>query len=251
MEKLTFSRVSSGEWQGANGKYIFHSLLATCLSSFRTCRSPLIAILLTLLFTAPLRAQEVHLGAGTAVDSLHVDAQYMDSLLKADSIRRVLRLEDEQRFEKTHQLATQRAIDLTGDGKPEILRLEGHVPSNPGDTRLTFTIKNGKKTLFKDSWLANGYFDTLDHLTNSLKLSRLRRLITVFFANENFEVVDSNDYRDMMKRVDAAEIEPGSAYARELFQEPRVMYSVFHSRDYWYGLIWDPKKNRFVKAWRN
>ncbi|HET6400695.1 MAG TPA: hypothetical protein VFH95_04770 [Candidatus Kapabacteria bacterium] len=188
---------------------------------------------------------------GPGVDSMHVTAQYMDSLLKVDSINRALRLEDERRFEKTHQLATQRAIDLTGDGKPEVLRLEGYVPKNIDDTRLTFTIKSGRKTLFEDSWLAKGYFDTMDHWTDDIKLLRLRRLITVFFANENFEVVDSNDFRDMMKRVDVAEIKPGSAYARELFQEPRVMYSVYHGRDYWYGLIWDPKKERFIKAWRN
>lgn len=188
---------------------------------------------------------------GAGVDSLHVTAQYMDSLLKVDSINRVLRLEDERRFEKTHQLATQRSIDLTGDGKPEVLRLEGHVPKNIDDTRLIFTIKSGKKTLFEDSWLAKGYFDTIDHLSDPMKLLRLRRIVTIFFANENFEVVDSNDFRDMMKRVDVAEIQPGSAYARELFQEPRMMYSVFHSRDYWYGLIWDAKKNRFIKAWRN
>ena len=221
------------------------SLRPTRRSQTKVC-----ATLLFFYFSAAAHAQN-HVDLGPGVDSLHVTAQYMDSLLKVDSISRALRLEDERRFEKTHQLATQRAIDLTGDSKPEILRLEGYVPKNIDDTRLTFTIKSGKKILFEDSWLAKGYFDTIDHWTNDVKLYRLRRLVTVFFANENFEVVDSNDFNDMMKRVDVAEIKPGSAYARELFQEPRVMYSVYHSRNYWYGLIWDPKKEKFIKAWRN
>ncbi len=210
-------------------------------------------ILPSIYFPLTVRAQQTHVSAGpsAAVDSLHVAEQYMDSLLKADSLERVLRLEEERRFERTHQLATQREIDLTNDGKPEVLRLSGYVPKRVDDTRLTFTIKSGKKTLFEDSWLAGGYFDTMDHLTDSVKLKRLRMIVTVFFANENFEVVDSNDFSDMMKRVIPADIPPHSNEAAELFREPRVMYSVFHSRDYWYGLIWDPKKNRFVKAWRN
>ncbi len=196
-------------------------------------------------------AQEQPNAAADAVDSIHVDAHYMDSLLTADSISQALRLEDELRFEKTHQLATQRLIDLTGDGKPEVLRLEGYVPSNIDDTRLYFTIKDGRKTLFEDSWLAKGYFDTIDHLTPSRKLTLLRRIITIFFANENFEIVDSNDFNDMMKHVDVADIVPGSAYARTIFDQPRAMYSVFRSRNYWYGLIWDPRKEKFIKAWRN
>lgn len=203
-------------------------------------------------FAPVLRAQETPtVGAGVAADSIHVDAQYMDSLIKADSIDRALRLADEQRFERTHQLATQRMIDLTGDGKPETLRLEGIVPQNIDDTRLHFTIKDGKKTLFEDSWLAKGYFDTTDHLTPERKLYLLRKIITIFFANENFEIVDTSDFTDMMKHVDVAEIVPGSAYSRELFTEPCAMYSVFHGRDYWYGLVWDQKKNKFIKAWRN
>ncbi|HZK76479.1 MAG TPA: hypothetical protein VFD13_06180 [Candidatus Kapabacteria bacterium] len=240
MEKLKIEwRVASGKW-----RVLFCSQLATRLLSL------LLLPLLTFYFSVAAHAQN-RMDIGAGVDSIHVTAQYMDSLLKVDSISRALRLEDERRFEQTHQLATQRSIDLTGDGVPEVLRLEGHVPKNIDDTRLTFTIKSGKKILYKDSWLAKGYFDTMDHLTDPIKLFRLRRIITIFFANENFEVVDSNDFRDMMKRVDVAEIKPGSAYARELFQASRVMYSVFHSRDYWYGLIWDPKKEKFIKAWRN
>ena len=210
-------------------------------------------ILHTSYFVPSANAQNTpsNVGAGVMADSIHVTAQYMDSLIKADSIDRALRLADEQRFERTHQLATQRLVDLTGDGRPETLRLEGIVPKNIDDTRLHFTIKDGTRILFEDSWLAKGYFDTTDRLTPERKLYLLRRIITIFFANENFEIVDTADFNDMMKHVDVAEVTPGSAYARELFGQPRAMYSVFHSRDYWYGLVWDPKKHKFIKAWRN
>ncbi len=200
---------------------------------------------------APKPGPQPSPGAGIAVDSLHLVEKSTDSLLKLDSIDRALRLAEERRFERTHQLATQREIDLTNDGKPEVLRISGYVTKKIDDTKLTFTIKSGKKVLFEDSWLAKGYFDTIDHLPDSIKLKRLRTIVTVFFANENFAVVDSDDFRDIMKRVDVDELQPNSRETTELFHEPRVMFSVFHSRDYWYGLLWDPKKNRFVKAWKN
>ena len=191
-------------------------------------------------------------GAAAAVDSLHLVERSMDSLLKADSLARALRYEEERRFERTGQLATQRAIDLTNDGKPEMLRLEGYVDKKHiDDTKLTFTIKDGKKLLFEDSWNARGYFDTIDHLTDSIKLKRLREIVTVFFANENFVVLDSDGFIDAIKRGTPADLTVGSPEAIRLFKEPRVMYSVFHSRDYWYGLVWDPARHRFVRAWRN
>jgi hypothetical protein len=191
-------------------------------------------------------------GAAAAVDSLHLLERSMDSLLKADSLAHVLRYEEERRFERTGQFATQRAIDLTNDGKPEMLRLEGYVDKkHMDDTKLTFTIKSGKKLLFEDSWTARGYFDTIDHLTDSIKLKRLRQIVTVFFANENFVVLDSSGFIDAIKRGTPADISIGSQESVQLFKEPRVMYSVFHSRDYWYGLVWDPARNRLVRAWRN
>ena len=200
-----------------------------------------------------VEAQEHTQGAGAsaAVDSLHVPERSMDSLLKEDSLVRVLRYEEERRFERTKQLASQREIDLSNDGKPEVLRLNGFVAKNIDDTKLTFTIKSGNKLLFEDSWLAKGYFDTLDHLSDSIKLKRLRSIVTVAFANENFVVLDSTDFVNIVKQGSAAEIQPGSPEANRLFKEPRVMYSIFHSRDYWYGLVWDPERKKFVKAWRN
>ena len=201
-----------------------------------------------LLFGSVLHAQQP---IGSVADSLHTPNHYIDSLLKLDSIDRALQMEDERRFQRTKQLATQRELDLTGDSIPEVLRLEGYVKGNVDDTRLTFTIKSKGKTLFSDSWLATGYFDMTDHLPDSIKLKRLRTIVTVFFANENFEVVDSNDFNEMLNQVSEADLHPHSKEASEIFSQPRVMFSVFHSRDYWYGLIWDTKKKKFVKAWRN
>ncbi len=204
-----------------------------------------------ILFVSQSIAQQSPSNAYVATDSLRAPEHYIDSLLKLDSIDRALQLEAERRFQRTKQLATQRSLDLTGDSIPEVLRFEGYVKGKVDDTRLTFTIKSRSKTLFEDSWLAGGYFDTADHLPDSIKLKRLRALVTVFFANENFEVVDSNDFDTIIKQVTEADLHPHSAEASDIFSSPRVMYSVYRSRDYWYGLIWDPKRNKFVKAWRN
>jgi hypothetical protein len=214
---------------------------------YRFWKIILFSYLLLFTYYFPASAQEKH----ASIDSLHVPAHYIDSLLKLDSIDRALQLEDERRFQRTKQLATQRSLDLTGDSIPEVLRLEGYVKGKVDDTKLIFTVRSKGKMLFQDSWLAGGYFDTADHLPDSIKLKRLRTIVTVFFANENFEVVDSNDFSEMMARVTQADIKPHSPDASEIFRQPRVMYSVFHSRDYWYGLIWDPKRKKFVKAWRN
>jgi hypothetical protein len=203
-------------------------------------------LLLISFFSSSAHAQQT-----SATDSLHTPEHYIDSLLKLDSISRALQVEDERRFQRTKQLASQRELDLTGDGIPDVLRLEGYVKGKVDDTKLTFTIKSKGKVLFEDSWLAKGYFDTTDHLPDSIKLKRLRTIVTVFFANENFEVVDSNDFNEMLKQVTEADVHPHSVEASEIFSQSCVIYSVFHSRDYWYGLSWNPKKKKFVKAWRN
>lgn len=238
----------SGKWIVDSGKWkkIFSSSILHYPPS--TIHFPLFVSCFILLSSCLSLAY----GQQPARDSLHVVRQSMDSLLKLDSIELAFEAADEQRFARTRQLATQRSMQMTDDTMPEILRLSGIVPKdNVGKTKLTFTIKLGKRTLFEDSWLAEGYFDSKDNLPDSVKLRRLRTIVTVFFANENFEVVDSNEFAEMMNRVTKAEIEPNSDDSRELFQKPRVMYSVFHSRDYWYGLIWDPPKGKFLKAWRN
>src|SRR5438045_3096437 len=116
-------------------------------------------ILHTSYFCIPVQSQlhPAGPGAGVAVDSLHLPEMSMDSLIKLDSIQRARMLEEERRFQRTKQLATQRELDLTNDGKPEVLRLSGYVAKKIDDTKLTFTIKSGKKTVFEDSWTAVGY----------------------------------------------------------------------------------------------
>ena len=208
-------------------------------------------VLQTSYIVSPARAQKSEAGPGVASDSLHLVERSTDSLLKADSIMLARMMEEKRKLETSKQVATQRELDLTNDGKPEMLRLDGKIAKNIDDTRLRFTIKSGKKTLFEDSWPAGGYFDTIDHLSDSAKRYRLRRIVTVFLANENFLVIDSNDFNGLFERVSVADIKPHSAEATALFQEPHVMFSIFRSRDYWYGLIWDPKKKKFVRAWRN
>jgi hypothetical protein len=232
--------LNSGESQMANGGRNF-------FAAFGIRHSPLF-FLFSFALCAPLHAQQP---IGSAVDSLHTPEHYIDSLLKLDSIDRAIQMEDDRRFQRTRQLATQRSLDLTDDSIPEVLRLEGYVRGKVDETKLTFTIKSKGKMLFEDSWLAGGYFDTADHLPDSIKLKRLRTIVTVFFANENFEVVDSNDFTDMLKQVSEADVHPHSKESSEIFSQARVMFSVFHSRDYWYGLIWNAKKHKFARAWRN
>jgi len=224
------------------------------LSGIRSFPIPHSSFLIILLFAHSVFAQQPEKGpgAGIAVDSLHIVQKSTDSLLRADSVRLAIVAQTQRESESRKQLATQREIDLTNDGKPEVLRLSGYPAKKIDDTKLTFTIKSGGgKLLYEDSWTASGYFDSIDHLTDSVKLRRLRQIVTVAFANENFMVLDSADFAALFKRVSVADLDPNSTGARELFREPRVMFSVFHSRDYWYGLVWDPKQKKFVKVWRN
>ena len=194
-------------------------------------------------------AQEV--GAAVAVDSLHISERSTDSLAHLDSlIWARLRAQDE-RLLSLKQVASQRSIDLTNDGKPEILRLSGKIEPDPSNTVLTFTIKQGKKLLFSDSWKAADYFDPIDHLTDTAKLRRLHRYVTVAFANENFTLMDSSEYAKVLSDRSPGEIAPGSAEARELIEQPRVMFNVFAGLDRLYGMAWLPKEKRFVKVWQN
>src|SRR2546430_2556048 len=135
-------------------------------------------LLLSSYFLPAARAQQKESGPGAAIaaDSLHRVERSTDSLLKADSIRLSMMMAEQRRLETSKQLATQRELDLTNDGKPEVLRLSGTMAKKIDDTKLTFTIKSGKKTLFEDSWTAAGYFDSVDHLSDSVKRYRLRRI---------------------------------------------------------------------------
>ncbi len=139
--------LNSGECRMANGERISHS-------AFGIRHSPLFFLLILALCT-PLHAQQ---RIGSVADSLHAPEHYIDSLLKLDSMDRASQMEDERRFQRTKQLATQRSLDLTGDTIPEVLRLEGYVKGKVDDTKLTFTIKSkgnalrgfvGRKRLFR------------------------------------------------------------------------------------------------------
>lgn len=177
-------------------------------------------------------------------DSLHVVALNANSLWKADSI---------YLYKEAHskQVATMRELDLNGDGKPETLRLDGLVKPHVDDIELVFTIRSGKKTLYKESWMAKGYFDPHDSLSDDLKIRRLRHTISTFFANENFSVADSSTIADMLKDASPMDIQPGSAEMLEIEKASPVIFNVFRSRDFFYGLVWLPSKKRFVRLWRN
>jgi sensor c-di-GMP phosphodiesterase-like protein len=183
-------------------------------------------------------------GLALTLDSLVRLERNADSLWKVDSMTR-------DRQKPPTQLASMRHIDLTYDGVPEVLRISGKVVPNTDDIAFTFTIKSGKKTLYSDSWTAKGYFDEYDQLTNETKFQRLRRIITVFFANENFTVLDSLAFKQMLENGTPAQLVLGTPQAAELFSQERVMYHVFASREHFYGLVWLPSKQRFIKAWQN
>jgi hypothetical protein len=194
-------------------------------------------------------AQEV--GPALAVDSLHVGTLSVDSLAKLDSIVWARLKAQDERLLSLKQVASQRSIDLTNDGKPEVLRLSGKLLGELGKSLLTFTIKQGRKSLFHDSWIVDDYFDTIDHLSDTAKLRRLHRYVTVAFANENFSMLDSAAYGQLLQDRSPGEVPPGSMEVRALLSQPRPMYNVFAGLNRMYGLAWLSKEKRFVKVWQN
>ncbi|HET6511962.1 MAG TPA: hypothetical protein VFH43_07210, partial [Candidatus Kapabacteria bacterium] len=180
---------------------------------------------------------------GVSLDSLAKLERNADSLVKLDEKRR--------KQANPTELATYREIDLTNDGKPEALRLYGKVLPEVNKIKFDFTVRSGSKLLYRDSWTADGYFDPADNLNDSTKLARLRRVVLVFFANENFLVLDSAKYGRILSETTPADVVIDSKEAQELQSGDRVMYSVFASRDNFYGLVWLPSKKKFVKAWQN
>src|SRR5438046_1789374 len=89
-------------------------------------------ILHTSYFISSAFAQRAEHGPGAAVaaDSLHLPQRSTDSLLKSDSIQLAMMMAEQRRIETSKQVATQREIDLTNDGKPELLRLSGNIAKN-------------------------------------------------------------------------------------------------------------------------
>jgi hypothetical protein len=191
-----------------------------------------------------LKAQTI----APAIDSLNLPELDTKEILRRDSIAH---LQVPEPVKPAKQLASMREIDLNNDGKPEKLRLAVQLKTPIDASPVTFTITSGKKSLFKDSWKAKGYFDTIDHLPDSIKLRRLSRIVNVFFANENFVVIDSMNLLDVLKMGSPADVIPGTPVCGELLKTREVMFSAFQSRDYWYGLMWLPSKKKLIKAWRN
>lgn len=215
--------------------------MVSLLRSLNVC---VLGLCVSIVFIGQANAQVPQPGVGVTVDSLVRLEQSADSLIRLDSLKRIA-------AKKPTQLATMREIDLTNDGKPEILRLSGKVVPNTDNIKLEFTIRSGKKVMYKDNWTAKGYFDESDELAESLKFMRLRRIVTVFFANENFSVLDSAKFKLLLENGTPAELVLNSPQSEELFSADRVMYSVFASRDNFYGLVWLPSKKKFIKAWSN
>lgn len=179
------------------------------------------------------------------IDSLVVPQRSADSLVRYEMLSR------KPEEPRPKQLATMREIDLTNDSVPEVLRIDGKVIPETDKIQFEFTIKQKSKVIYRDKWTAGGYFDPADKLNDSIRFSRLRRIITVFFANENFLVLDSGKYAKLLAESSPAEVVVNSPESSELLSGDRVMYSVFAGRDNFYGLIWLPSKKRFVKAWQN
>ncbi|HET6511987.1 MAG TPA: hypothetical protein VFH43_07335 [Candidatus Kapabacteria bacterium] len=189
-------------------------------------------------------AQAQNRGVGVTLDSLLKLEKSTDSLIAFDSLKREL-------AKPPKQFATYREIDLTNDGKPEEIRLFAKVLKDVDKIQFDFTIRSRGQMLYSDKWTAEGYFDPADKLTDSTKLARLRRIVLVFLANENFVVLDSAKFNRLLAETTPADVIIDSKEARELATGDRVMYSVFAGRDNFYGLVWLPSKKRFVKAWQN
>lgn len=206
----------------------------------------IIVFLITARWAEAQNLPDSTVGVGNSIDSLAVMRNSLDSLLRMDSIRTAI-----EEAIPVYQLASMREIDVTNDGVPEVLRISGRVRKPLGKTIFEFTIKQGKKILYKDSWPAEGYFAKRDSLTERMKMRRLKRTINSFFANENFTVIDSASFNAFRRNASQADIQPGSEEDYELLVANRVMYNVFASRDYYYGLVWLPSKKKFVRAWRN
>jgi hypothetical protein len=209
-----------------------------------------LVVALVIVTTQTVQAQEV--GAAFAVDSLHIEKLSADSLNFLDSLVFARLKAQDEKLLSLKQVASQREIDLTNDGKPEILRLSGRLDrQNLDRSLLTLTIKQGKKILYTDSWNVGDFFDSIDHLSDTAKLRRLHRYVTVAFANENFTMLDSAGYGKLLQDRSAGEVPPDSPEIRELLDQPRAMYNVFAGLNRMYGVAWLPKEKRFVKVWQN
>ena len=180
-----------------------------------------------------------------AGDTIHLSQATIDSLERADSLYLTSELHSKQ-------IANMRHFDLLRDGKPVTLRIESLIVRKTDNVLLHFTIKGPTgKLLWDERWKAEGYFDPQDHLDDSTKLKRLRYIIHRFFANENFTIVDSATLSTLFTDAHPLDIPPDSPAMSELATKGSVMYNVFRSREFFYGLTWLPDEKKFARLWRN
>ncbi len=178
-------------------------------------------------------------------DSVARQQFVLDSLERSDSIY----LERELH---SKQLANMRHYHLTGDTKPEVLRIEGMIVPRTNDIVLHFTINSASgKILWNERWKGEGYFDPADNLNDTIKLIRVRHVVHAFFANENFTPIDSARLSTLFADASPADVLPASEAMKELEVSRGIVYNVFRSRDYFYGIIWLPSKHKFVRLWKN
>lgn len=148
-------------------------------------------------------------------------------------------------------LRTVREIDMTNDTIPEILQIETTKAKKIRDVKVRFAIYKGKKILYYHSWKANDFFDSKDHLSDTIKWFRLQRIMRGFFSDQNFSASDSENITSIFERVHLDDIKPGSDEAKEFNATNHKIFSVYAGRDELFGITWLASKKKFVTLWRN
>ena len=148
-------------------------------------------------------------------------------------------------------LRTVRKIDMTNDTIPEVLQIETTKAKRIREVKVRFGIYNGSKLLYSHSWKANDFFDSKDHLSDTIKWFRLQRIMRGFFSDQNFSSSDSENITSIFERVHPYDIKPGSDEAKEFSVSSHKIFSVYAGRDELFGITWLASKKKFVTLWRN
>lgn len=148
-------------------------------------------------------------------------------------------------------LRTVREIDMTNDTIPEILQIETTKGKKIRDVKVRFGIYRGSKLLYNHSWKANDFFDSKDHLSDTIKWFRLQRIMRGFLSDQNFSISDSEDITSLFERVHPVEIKSGSDEAKEFSAASHKIFSVYAGRDELFGITWLDSKKKFLVLWRN
>lgn len=154
-------------------------------------------------------------------------------------------------------LKISREIDITNDSVPEILRIETTKAATFGDVKVRLSIYSKGKRIYNDEWRADDYFEERDSINDTVKWWRLQKILSVYFANENF--LSSDDPRapgyqnldQLFADVHPADIAPGSPEAEEFIAKPHRVFHIYAGRDNLYALTYIGSKKNFLKLWRN